>query len=82
MWLCAEADDHFVAHGLLTGYGTYNTMTFNYDLHLRGDDETWNPGMGPVGAWVVADKVPEPTTMLFLGIGLIGVAAVRRRMKK
>ena len=80
-WLYASADDHFVAHGLLTGPGTFNTMTFNYDLHYREDWETMNPGMGPVGAWVVADKVPEPTTMLFLGIGLIGIAAVRRKIK-
>ena len=81
--LYAKGDDHFVAHSLRSDI-PYRTMTYNYDLHLRGDEETLNPVMGEIGAWVVTNSiapVPEPSTLLLLGSGLAGLAFYRRKRK-
>ena len=82
VWNNVGSDDHFVVHGILQGDPNYRrTMLFNFDQHWRDDDALVGPG-GTIGAWVVTKHVPEPSTMLFLGLGLIGIAAVTRRMKK
>ena len=41
-------------------------------------------GLDYIGAWVVADAapVPEPTTMLLFGTGLVGLVGSRLRKKK
>jgi hypothetical protein len=54
-----NADDHFVAHQLMTP-GVDATITFNHDTHDILDDETTREGFpGPLGAWVASVKGPR-----------------------
>jgi hypothetical protein len=79
-FLFAAADDHFVAHSYMSEI-PFSTITFNYDLHLRGDEEI-TMGMGDIGAWVVTNSinpVPEPATILLLGGGLAFLAFYRKK---
>ena len=76
----AAADDHFVAHSFMSD-APFGTMTFNYDLHQRGDEET-TMAMGGIGAWVVSRSVPEPSTISLLGLSLLGIIGMGRRKLK
>ncbi|MCU7842776.1 MAG: PEP-CTERM sorting domain-containing protein [Candidatus Thiodiazotropha sp. (ex Monitilora ramsayi)] len=81
-----NADDHWVAHDLMNPDNPYNyaTMLFNSDLHYLSDDATDRPGFpGPIGAWVATTSVPEPTTLLLMTTGLVGIGfASRKQLKK
>ena len=55
----------------------FNTITFASPvLALRFHDD----GVGEIGIDnLVVDKVPEPMSILLLGLGLLGIGAVRRK---
>jgi hypothetical protein len=59
-----------------------NTPTRYLKSELGGGGTTWVT-LNEIAAYSDAvSEVPEPTTMLLLGLGLVGLAGVRRRMHK
>lgn len=78
-WTYSDADDHWVSSSIMNEGTAKLTMTYNFDQHRLPDGATWNYMMGDVGAWVVTSSVPEPSTMLLLGLGLVGLAGLRRK---
>ncbi|HIM01577.1 MAG TPA: PEP-CTERM sorting domain-containing protein, partial [Myxococcales bacterium] len=64
--------------------GQYNPFLTSCDSHyfhespLRAPPGGWGSVSGDDVTWAVWTPVPQPTTALLLGIGLVGVAARRR----
>lgn len=81
-WTYNDADDHWVSHNIMNEGDVKLTITYNFDQHRLPDNATMNSMMGPVGAWVVASPVPEPSTILLLGIGFISLAGYGRKKFK
>jgi hypothetical protein len=73
-------DDHWMAHSFMTAAGDYLTMMFNGDGHPIDDDAIERPGMGGISAWAVTNEVPEAMTLILLGLGLVGLAGLSRRL--
>jgi len=54
---------------------------YNTELGKESSDIDVNQ-FAPFSHDAQSSKVPEPTTMLLLGLGLVGLAGVGRRIKK
>jgi hypothetical protein len=72
---------HYPSWYTHTGPHAY-AMTFDpvYGTWGRASFHTEVPGAGGYLRGVI--EIPEPTTMLLLGLGLVGLAGVRRKFKK
>lgn len=85
--------DYFVAGRIDEGVSgrwhesvwVYGDETYDEYYNVRWESEVDNAEYDWLGAWVVADRssvIPEPTTLILLSAGLIGLLALRRRSRK
>ena len=63
--------------GVLKLAGNFDSLSFDI-FH----DEYWHGFNIGAGSLASPSTVPEPTTMLLLGLGLMGLAGIRRKFKK
>lgn len=61
-------------NGIIQLAGTYTSLTF-----MITPSENWH-GFN-IGADSVASSVPEPASMMLLGLGLAGIAGIRRKLR-
>jgi len=59
--------------GLPTGSNSLNLTATLYEIDINDQGQN---------VWSTTNPVPEPTTMLLFGIGLIGLAGARKKFKK
>jgi hypothetical protein len=61
-------------------HGSWLLNAGSYSINVFAYDSPWGGG----GAYLEVEtaSVPEPTTILLLGLGLMGLAGVKRKMKK
>ena len=65
---------------------TTQSGTFTISLHANDDVgfyvETYDNWYGRGRLTIAAARVPEPATILLLGLGLMGIAGIRKKIKK